>query len=314
MTELEVRRLGRTEMKPKALGLGGGHLAGPEQSDEVAIALVRGAIERGINFVDTSPDYGFSEQRIGMALADGWRDKVYLQTKVGSHPKYLRDWSEKATTWSLENSFKMLRTDYVDSVLIHGPRHDIEEPLGECLEVMLDWKAKGRIGAVGVGVRQFEFHKRAIEAGVDIVLSFLNYTLLDQTLAEETIPFAIEHDVGILIGSPLGNSLLAGPEPIQKEEGIRDEDGKVIQAAVGSYLDPAAFPPAHAMWQWCKDRGLNIRDLAMQFAMHAPVRGNGIVLTGAANPTQFDEVYAAATTPVAEDVWSEFEAEFGVRV
>ena len=179
---------------------------------------------------------------------------------------------------------------------------------------MLDWKAKGRIGAVGVGVRQLEFHKRAIEAGVDIVLSFLNYTLLDQTLAEETIPFAIEHDVGILIGSPLGNSLLAGPEPIQKEEGIRDEDGKVIQAAVGSYLDPAAFPPAHAMWQWCKDRGLNIRDLAMQFAMHAPVRGNGIVLTGAANPTQFDEVYAAATTPVAEDVWSEFEAEFGVRV
>ena len=72
MTELEVRRLGRTEMKPKALGLGGGHLAGPEQSDEVAIALVRGVIERGINFVDTSPAYGLSEQRIGMALAGGW--------------------------------------------------------------------------------------------------------------------------------------------------------------------------------------------------------------------------------------------------
>ena len=314
MPDLETRRLGRTQMRPKALGLGGGHLAGPEQADEVAIALVRGAIERGINFVDTSPDYGLSEQRIGMALADGWRDKVYLQTKVGSHPRFLRDWSKKATNWSLENSFKQLQTDYVDSVLIHGPRHDIEAPLGQCLETMLDWKAKGRIGAVGVGVRQPEFHKRAIEAGVDIVLSFLNYTLLDQTLAEETIPLALEHDVGILIGSPLGNSLLAGPEPIQKEVGIHDEDGKVIPAAVGSYLDPAAFPPAHGMWQWCKDRGLNIRDLAMQFAMHAPVQGNGIVLTGAANPTEFDEVYAAATTPVAEDVWSAFEAEFGVRV
>lgn len=314
MPDLEVRRLGRSEMKPKALGLGGGHLGWPEQSDENAIATVRSAIERGINFVDTSPDYGFSEQRIGMALADGWRDKVYLQTKVGSHPKYLRDWSKEATSWSLENSFKLLQTDYVDSVLIHGPRFDIEEPLGECLEVMVDWKERGRIGAVGVGVRQPEFHKRAIEAGVDIVLSFLNYTLLDQSLADETIPFAIEHDVGILIGSPLGNSLLAGPEPIQKEEGIHDPDGKVIPAAVGSYLDPAVFPRAHAMWQWCQDRGLNIRDLAMQFAMNAPVKGNGIVLTGSANPTEFDEVYAAATTPVPEDVWREFEAEFGVRV
>jgi len=164
MAELETRRLGRSEMKAKALGLGGGHLAGPEQSDEEAIALIRGAIERGVNFVDTSPDYGLSEKRIGMALADGWRDRTYVQTKVGSHPKYMRDWSKKATAWSLENSFKALQVDYVDSVLIHGPRHDIEEPLGACLDEMLEWKAKGRIGAVGVGVRQPEFHKRAIEA------------------------------------------------------------------------------------------------------------------------------------------------------
>ena len=78
MPDLEVRRLGRSEMKPKALGLGGGHLGWPDQSDENAIITVRSAIERGINFVDTSPDYGFSEQRIGMALAEGWRDKVYL--------------------------------------------------------------------------------------------------------------------------------------------------------------------------------------------------------------------------------------------
>ena len=52
----------------------------------------------------------------------------------------------------------------------------------------------------------------------------------------------------------------------------------------------------------------------MQFAMHAPVQGKGIVLTGAANLAEFEEVYAAATTPVAEEVWSGFEAEFGVRV
>jgi len=314
MPELETRRLGRSGMKVKALGLGGGHLGWPHLSDGNSIATIRRAIELGINFVDTAPAYGLSEERIGKALADGWRDKVYLQTKVGSHPKFMRDWSKKATNWSLENSFKLLQVDYVDSVLIHGPRHDIKKPLDECFGVMLEWKDKGRIGAIGVAVRQPEFHKRAIEAGADIILSFLNYTLLNQTYAKESIPTAIENDVGVIIGSPLGNGLLAGPEPIQKEEGLHDDDGKIIPAALGSYLDPSVFPKAHAIWEWCRDHDVNIRNLAMQFAMHAPVKGNGIVLTGAANPTEIEETYQDATTPVPEQIWQKYESEFGVRV
>ena len=138
MPDLEVRRLGRTEMKPKALGLGGGHLGFPEQSDENAVSTIREAIERGIDFIDTSPYYGASEHRVGLALAGGWRDKVYLQTKVGSHPRFLRDFSKEATTWSLENSLRQLQTEYVDSVLIHGPRHDMEASLRACLDVLLD--------------------------------------------------------------------------------------------------------------------------------------------------------------------------------
>jgi aryl-alcohol dehydrogenase-like predicted oxidoreductase len=311
---LQTRRLGKSEINATALGLGGGHLAGDEQTEQEAIELIRGAIERGINFVDTSPNYGLSEERYGKALADGWRDKVHLQTKVGSHPRFLRDWSREATTWSLENSFKKLQTDYVDSVLIHGPRFDIEEPLGHCLDVMLEWKEQGRIGAVGVGVRQPEFHKRAIDRGVDIILSFLNYTLLDQTLAEQAIPYAVEHDVGVLIGSPLADGMLAGPEPIQKADRLHDEDGNAIPAAVGSPYDSSSYPRAHAMWQWCQNRNISIRHLAMQFALHAPVKGNGIVLTGSANLTQFEEALTDATTPVTEDVWQQFESEFGVRV
>ncbi len=317
MAELETRRLGRTEMRPKALGIGGGHLGWDDQTDENAIATIRGAIERGINFVDTSPYYGISERRFGLALAGGWRDKVYLQTKVGSHPKFLRDWSRKATEWSLENSFRELQTDYVDSVLIHGPRHDIEEPLGDCLDVMLEWKAKGRIGAVGVGVRQHDFHRRAIETGeIDIVLPFLDYTLLNSSLAETTIPLAIEHDVGVELGSPLGGSMLAGPEPqrLSDNEQTVDENGELVPATIGGPTDPAATNRAYEMWRWCNKRGLNIRDLAMQFAMNAPLRGNGIVLTGPASPEQFEQAYVSATTEVPEEVWEEFAQAFDVRV
>ena len=317
MANLEVRRLGRTEMKPKALGLGCGHLGNPQRPDEEAVTTIREAIERGIDFIDTSPYYGVSEYRVGLALAGGWREKVYLQTKVGSHPRFLRDFSKEATIWSLENSSRQLQTAYVDSVLIHGPRYDIEAPLGACLDVLLDWKAKGRIGHIGIGVRQHEFHRRAIETGeIDIVLSFLDYTLLSQSVAKTTIPLALENDIGIILASPLSGSLLAGPEPdTQGEKELTPEKDRILPpAARGGPTDPAVAPYAHQMWRWCKEQGLNIRDLAMQFVLNAPVEGNGIVLAGPANQKEFDEVYTSTTTKVPETVWQDFEAAFGVRI
>ena len=68
------------------------------------------------------------------------------------------------------------------------------------------------------------------------------------------------------------------------------------------------------MWKWCVERELNIRDLAIQFALNAPVNNNGIVLTGPANLKQFEEVYLSATNEVPESVWRGFETEFGVKI
>ena len=313
MSDLEIRRLGRTEMKPRALGLGCGYLGNPQKPDQEAIATIREAIERKINFIDTSPEYNLSEHRVGLALNGGWREKVYLQTKVGSHPKFLRNFSKKATIWSLENSFRKLRTEYVDSVLIHGPRYDIEAPLGHCLDVLQNWKIKGRIGHIGIGVRQHEFHQRAIETGViDIVLSFLDYTLLSQSIIKTTIPLALKKDIGIILASPLNGSLLAGSEP--KINDIQKDQNSILPPSlVGGPTDPTVLPYAHKMWKWCKNHGVNIRDLAIQFALNAPVEGNGIVLTGPANPKEFEEVYKSATTNIPVSVWNNFESEFGIR-
>lgn len=313
MPDLEVRRLGRTEMKPKSLGLGCGYLGDPNRSNQEAITTIRYAIEKGINFIDTSPEYGMSEYRVGLGLSNGLREKVYLQTKVGSHPKYLRDFSKKATIWSLENSFNLLQTDYLDSVLIHGPRNDIETPLGDCLNILIDWKSKGRIGHIGIGIRQHEFHRRAIETGeMDIILSFLDYTLLSQSLAKTTIPLALKNDVGIILASPLNGSLLAGPEP-KINELTKDPQIALPPSLVGGPTDPKIFPEAHKMWQWCNSEGINIRDLAIQFVLNAPVQGNGIVLTGPSNKKEFEEVYKSATKYISKSIWKKFEENFSVK-
>ena len=313
MPDLEVRRLGRTEMKPKSLGLGCGYLGDPKRPNQEAITTIRYAIEKGINFIDTSPEYGMSEYRVGLGLSNGLREKVYLQTKVGSHPKYLRDFSKKATIWSLENSFNLLQTDYVDSVLIHGPRNDIETPLGDCLNILIDWKSKGRIGHIGIGIRQHEFHRRAIETGeMDIILSFLDYTLLSQSLTKTTIPLALKNDVGIILASPLNGSLLAGPEP-KINELTKDPQIALPPSLVGGPTDPKIFPEAHKIWQWCNSEGINIRDLAIQFVLNAPVKGNGIVLTGPSNKKEFEEVYKSATKYISKSIWAKFEENFSVK-
>jgi len=178
---------------------------------------------------------------------------------------------------------------------------------------MMEWKAKGRIGHIGIGVRQHEFHKRAIETGeMDIILSFLDYTLLSQSLSKTSIPLALKNDVGIILASPLTGSLLAGPEPIFR--GTIDVKDELPPSLVGSRMDPSIYPMAHKMWQWCQTRGLNIRDLAIQFALNAPVGGNGIVLTGPSNVTEFNQVFSSATDDIEGSVWKEFKAEFGIAI
>ena len=291
---LEVRRMGRTEMRPNALALGAAWLW--QKSDAEVIGAIRRGIQLGINYIDTYP--GHAEHLWGEALSGGLREQVYLQAKVGTHPERRKDFSADGTRWSVTNSLKQLRTDVLDAVLIHDPL-DMETVLspGQALDTLLDMKAEGLVRHIGAGVRSHEFHKALIETGhIDIVLTFLDYTLLSQSAAETTLPLARQHDVGIILASPLGMGSLTGVEPDVESERRRNPD---------------AEPKAHAMWRWCQERGVNIRHLAMQFCLAAPIEG--VVMFGPADKAQVEDGYEAATADIPMDVWESFEAEFGIK-
>ena len=158
-------------------------------------------------------------------------------------------------------------------------------------------KAEGYIRHIGAGVRSHEFHKELIETGhIDIILTFLDYTLLSQSVAETTLPLAREHDVGIILASPLGMGSLTGAEPNVEDERRRNPD---------------AEPKAYMMWKWCQERGVNIRHLAIQFCLAAPI--DGVVMFGPADKAQVEDGYEAATADIPEDIWEAFEAEFGIK-
>lgn len=292
--KLETRRMGRTEMRPKALALGAAWLT--SKTDEEVIGAIRKAIELGINYIDTYP--GHREPLWGEALSGGLREKVYLQAKVGTHPERRKDFSADGTRWSVMNSLKDMKTDYLDALLIHDPL-DMESVLGKgcALDTLLEMKDEGLIRNIGAGVRSHDFHKQLIETGhIDLILTFLDYTLLSQSVAKTTLPLAREYDVGIILASPLGMGSLTGAEPNVDEERRRNPDEE---------------PKAYAMWKWCRERNVNIRHIALQFCLAAPI--DGVVMFGPADIAQVEDGFEAATAEIPEEIWQEFETEFGIK-
>ena len=114
MSEMIYRQLGRTGERVSAIGLGGWHLGFESIDDQESIRIVRSAIDRGINFMDNSWDYndGRSEVRMGKALRDGYRDKVFLMTKIDGR-------SRREAKRQLDECLRRLQTDHIDLVQHH---------------------------------------------------------------------------------------------------------------------------------------------------------------------------------------------------
>ena len=143
-----------------------------------------------------------------------------------------------------------------------------------------------------MGLRQHEFHKIAIETGVvDVILTYLDYTVLRQTANEWLIPFAAENDIGIINGSPIAMGLLSGLEP--------------DVSASSAHLDTSDAEKAHQLYQWATDNNQNVLNLAIQFCFRQP--RIAMNLTGSKNATEVEQNFAAATTPVSDDVWKQLQ-------
>jgi aryl-alcohol dehydrogenase-like predicted oxidoreductase len=112
--EMLYRTLGRTEETVSAIGLGGFHLGLEHVDEALAVRVVRTAVDRGVTFMDNCWDYndGASELRMGRALRDGYRDRVFLMTKVDGR-------SKKEAAKQLDESLRRLAVDHVDLVQHH---------------------------------------------------------------------------------------------------------------------------------------------------------------------------------------------------
>ena len=116
------RTLGRTGERVSVIGLGGWHIGQPSLSERESIQLIRQAIDRGITFMDNCWDYneGASQVRMGKALKDGYRTKVFLMDKIDGRTK-------KAAAEQIDQCLQRLQTDVID-LLQHHEVIRLEDP------------------------------------------------------------------------------------------------------------------------------------------------------------------------------------------
>src|SRR5882762_3545322 len=166
------RTLGRTGERVSAIGLGGWHIGFSSQHEWDSIAIIRSAIDRGLTFLDNSWDYneGRSEPRMGQALRDGYRDKVFLMTKIDGR-------SKKEAARQLDESLRRLQTDYIDLVQHHEvirfeDPHRIFDDDG-ANAALVEAQAAGKLRYIGfTGHKDPRIHLHTLEVAKEHEFSF----------------------------------------------------------------------------------------------------------------------------------------------
>lgn len=290
---MEYRTLGRTGLRVSALSFGASSLGGVfrEVDESDCIRTVRASLEKGINFIDTSPFYGRtrSETVLGKALKSVPRDSYFLATKVGrygSEPEDF-DFSAPRMSASVDESLKRLGVSYVDIIHAHDIEFgDLDQVIAETLPALRKVQKAGKARFVGVTALPLKAIRRIVEsAAVDVVLSYCRFTLNDSGL-QELIPFLKQRGVGIINASPLGMGLLtAGGPPAWHPA---PDDLKQICARAAAH---------------CRARGAAIEQLAIQYALTQP--DIATTLVGSADPGEMERNIQWAGEPIDRQLLDE---------
>jgi len=216
-TGLEVTRLGYGSM-----GLRGPHTWGIRDVDEAtAEAMLHAVLDAGVNFVDTSPDYGISEERIGRYLSSR-RSEFFLATKCGCSPTQHADHLEIAHTWNVETvkrnldtSLQRLQTDRIDLLQFHGGDAETLQQTG-LIDLLIDYRGQGIVNFIGVS-SSLPHLPAMIELGVFDTFQMPYSCLAPQH--EEWIKRAADSGAGVIIRGGIAHG---GPDAVIQREKLND--------------------------------------------------------------------------------------------
>ena len=211
----QYRVLGKTKERVSPIGLGGWHLGLPTVSEQLALRIVHSAIDRGVNFMDNSWDYneGASEIRMGKALRDGYRDKVFLMTKIDGR-------SKQEAARQLDDSLRRLQTDRIDLVQHHEvirfeDPHRIFDAEG-ANAALIEARKAGKLRYIGfTGHKDPRIHLHMLAVAKDHGFSFdtvqMPLNVMDahyRSFEKLVLPELVEQKIGVLGMKSMANGII----------------------------------------------------------------------------------------------------------
>lgn len=205
---MPYRPLGRTGESVSLLCLGGSHVGGNDLSDAEAVRIMRHAVDEGVNFFDNAWHYhsGRSEERMGLAMKDGYRDKVFLMTKHHGRDR-------KVAEEHLHESLRRLQTDVIDLWQFHEviqPDEPARIYAEGAIEFAQEAQKAGKIRYIGfTGHHYPSIHREMIERGfawdtVQMPLNVFDHHF--RSFEAEVLPLAVERNMGVIAMKTQGGS------------------------------------------------------------------------------------------------------------
>jgi aryl-alcohol dehydrogenase-like predicted oxidoreductase len=222
--DMIYRTLGRTAQTVSLLGIGGSHLGVPKDAQE-AVRIVRTAVDRGVTFMDNAWDYnnGESEVRMGLALRDGYRDKVFLMTKVDGRTR-------ETAAQQLDESLKRLQTDHLDLLQLHEVIR-LDDPdrafaPGGAIEALREAQKAGKTRFIGfTGHKDPLVHLRMLQIAAEHGFRFdtvqMPVNVMDahfRSFRRTVLPVLVREEIGVLTMKPLGGHFILESKAVSAVE------------------------------------------------------------------------------------------------
>ena len=224
-SEMPYRILGGTGHRVSAIGLGGWHLGFKQLDERLSIRIVREAVDRGITFLDNSWDYneGASEIRMGKALRDGYREKVFLMTKIDGRSKV-------EAQRQLDESLRRLQTDSIDLVQHHEviryeDPHRIFDDEG-AQAALVEGRKAGKLRYIGfTGHKDPHIHLHMLDVAGENGFTFdtvqMPLNVMDahyRSFAKLVVPELVKQQIGVLGMKPMANGLILKSKTVTATE------------------------------------------------------------------------------------------------
>lgn len=314
---MRVNRIGHTPVSVTRIGFGSAPIGNlySEVSDQMAGSVVAAAWDVGIRYFDTAPHYGLglAEQRLGRALANYPRSEFVLSTKVGrvlvpnpapkgsdlgaggfavaDHLARETDYSADGVRCSIEASLRRTGTDYFDIVLVHDPDDYVDQALTQAIPALIDLREQGVIGAVGVGMNQWQAPLRMVrEADLDVVMLAGRWTLADRS-GEQLMDECHERGVSVLVAAPYNSGLLARDWP--------PDDARFDYESAPAHL----LAEARRLARLGSNYGVALPQAAMQFPLRHPA--TSAVVVGLRSADEVQALIDRATCAIPPQMWEE---------